>query len=866
MLLFRAAPATVAIAAASALHAARAVKVDVATVPTASFPEGAVAMRGSKRVASVASEAAEPQGLSATALVEQAAAVGGREGAASIAQQQMQQQLRQQLQLPSPSVAPPGVDNSSFLAPEVTSAAALSQGGALDDPPIEAFLGPTAICTLISSVVAFGASATFTAIRSRYPKFYGAGSVGTKLTTAPGHHGWAKSSMSLSLDDAVRHSGLDQAMLLEFAHVSMQILFSIGCITQLKYSFLWPLRYSAAEDFSGGASPVSPDAAWDFISADAWLDAIMTWLIVLVVQKHVCKAQARFRERRQAWLKDLPAPRATTLLVEDIPKEHCSDEKLKAFFNRLLRREVVASAHVVKRTEKLLNLVEQKMEVEAQLKHAEDRERSDTLDAGNEARPEESIESYKALREQLEQNIKAERMRIHLAAAACADGIYTTTGFVTFKTRYDAELALSIVSKGEEDCVNPFACCTPPEPSDIMYSDFLQDPEARKTQEALGYFSLLVLLVAYAPCSICAVAVSNADSVANWLPGALGGWFSKGQFFAALWNSLAGALMLQVYLSFAPSFLAAIQCKFFRSRAESWLQNRLQKWYFYFHLVHALLVPAVCLAFPTLMDGTETIGTVATATASQSAVGGLEAVTTAVGDFYLRFIIIQWAGGVLTMLRASSIFWYLIASVRGHGLALPFTPNASGAGAKPLEPEDQDYSGLGSRSARMSFALVLCLVFCAISPLMPVFGFLNFALCRLIYGYLTTFVESRKPDLGGIFWSTQMSHLQQGVVLFIFVSGVLLMDRGTGRWPGFVAWSSALLWYFFPSGDTHLQRSCDLKDLEEDVVKQPIQAQPSGSTYEQPELCELCFRSLIDQFDRGYLPARRGAWAMNEAG
>merc|ERR1719183_2752168 len=75
------------------------------------------------------------------------------------------------------------------------------------------------------------------------------------------------------------------------------------------------------------------------------------------------------------------------------------------------------------------------------------------------------------------------------------------------------------------------------------------------------------------------------------------------------------------------------------------------------------------------------------------------------------------------------------------------------------EPEDQDYYGMGSRSARFTLMLLIGLVFGTICPLMYVVVLLNFLACRLIYGYLIPFAESRKEDLGGEHWAMQMLHV-----------------------------------------------------------------------------------------------------------
>lgn len=52
-------------------------------------------------------------------------------------------------------------------------------------------------------------------------------------------------------------------------------------------------------------------------------------------------AQLSFLEHRFQWLKEIPAPRATTILVENLPKEYRSDEALRFYFLRLFGVEAI---------------------------------------------------------------------------------------------------------------------------------------------------------------------------------------------------------------------------------------------------------------------------------------------------------------------------------------------------------------------------------------------------------------------------------------------------------------------------------------------------------------------------------------------
>merc|ERR1719217_651000 len=99
------------------------------------------------------------------------------------------------------------------------------------------------------------------------------------------------------------------------------------------------------------------------------------------------------------------------------------------------------------------------------------------------------------------------------------------------------------------------------------------------------------------------------------------------------------------------------------------------------------------------------------------------------------------------------------------------------------EPEHQDYYGIGGRSARMTLVMVIALVYSTVSPLICLVALIFFYLCRVVYGYLLVFVETRKADHGGVFWVQQLRHLQHGMIVYAFLMLGILSHRGSNMGP-----------------------------------------------------------------------------------
>merc|ERR1719498_1264469 len=102
--------------------------------------------------------------------------------------------------------------------------------------------------------------------------------------------------------------------------------------------------------------------------------------------------------------------------------------------------------------------------------------------------------------------------------------------------------------------------------------------------------------------------------------------------------------------------------------------------------------------------------------------------------FYLSWFVLQWFTYTLILLRYMQLFKYsgLVA-----GMTLISNDDYKRRKAKFLaEPENPDCYGIGARSAETVLLLAVALVYCSLIPIICLFGFITFAITRIIYGYL----------------------------------------------------------------------------------------------------------------------------------
>lgn len=564
-----------------------------------------------------------------------------------------------------------------------------------------------------------------------------------------GYFGWFHASLALTTEQVQDCAGLDNAMLLEFSILGMKICLGISIPVVMIMS---PLNF-----LFGGGRPEANDLLEQFSIQNVadnnrlyWVYALLVWGIVFWTIYCLNQAQASFWTRRRKWLKDLPIIRATTLFVENIPREHRSDAKLEEFFERMFPG-TVQSAYVVRQTRSLLQLIEKRKEASMAIKKAEEQLAKDgqTPDTtphvltprGRTSTP--SIEHYEKIKMEADDSIRIERSRI-LTASAGSD-VYTDKGFVRFKNQRALLIAQNVHYTSDDE---QWEISIAPPAEDIRWRDLQLSKSYDDFKSVMGYTCLALVFIGFTPGAFLCENIAILIYVGPWQP---------------LWISLGPVMALHLFMSFLPMCFATIFRAFFALKSDTWAQLSIQNWYWWFMLFFIVMVTAI---------GTTVVHFAAQITESPYSLFPTLAYTLPEYTcFYWCFFIGQWFVFAWVLLRAQNVGRYLFYKI------ILRKEDAD----KISEPEDQAYDGIGARSARFSIYLVIAIVFCTLSPLMCLLGALGFGMCRISYGFLVVFAEIPKPDLGGAFWVQKLHHCF--MALYIYVSlmlGVLFTRCGWG--------------------------------------------------------------------------------------
>lgn len=343
--------------------------------------------------------------------------------------------------------------------------------------------------------------------------------------------------------------------------------------------------------------------------------------------------------------------------------------------------------------------------------------------------------------------IKTERSRLETEAKQ-EGGVNLSCGFVTFEDAVGAQMAVLLSGNVSEDS-EEWSLMVPPSPEDVLWNDLTQDQTANAGRTVLGFMLVSGLAFAYLPLVI---GITNVSKMVDLCEGVLVPLCPLN----SLWQGMAPTLGLVLMVGFLPTFLILIFQACFTLRAAQWGQAKLQVWYFWFQMLFVILATAI---------GQDFVGFVNTLASEPFSIFMKLADTMPFAThFYMNFLVLQWVAHTMNltryvMLMKFKAFSQLYDEETARGMS---------------EPEDQDYYGQGSRAARWSIMMVIGIVFGTLSPPINLLTFVNFGICRVVYGYLYVFAETKKTDLGGVFWVRQLEHLFWGNIVYgILMTGVL---------------------------------------------------------------------------------------------
>lgn len=594
--------------------------------------------------------------------------------------------------------------------------------------------------------------------------------------------GWISAAASVTDEQVMEKAGLDALMLLEFLRLFRRFLFTTGVVIAM---ILCPIHYVLGDvktqDLLGA---ISIDAVmhteqvprWFF-----WLHAVLVWCAVACMLQLIFEAHQKFLTFRFKWLMNIPEPRSTTLMVENIPRSHCSDEALRGYFVHLFSEEAIERAYVVRQTAQLekkvkkLNVAQEALLL-AQKSWAQDgyaKEKAPTVrdlkhwqDRGKPA-----IEFHTEKVQQARAAVTQERLRIELAVKNHDPHVCSSAGFVTFTSRRWCRLASREQYK---DDTSQIVVKMPPDPSDVVYRDLAKDPNMQAGSNFLAFICVALVMFFWAPMVAITSAMTSLDSLRRYAP-ILGSICDHHKWLKTLLQGLLATFALKFLMSMLPTLLMAIIRQFLTLKSGAWAQLKLQSRLFIFEIIFVLFITtlgaSISKTVQKLLDH------------PQNAIVIMATELPTASHFYLNYVILGW----FTLALELSRWWNcLMFAINSRFWDLETARQKS-------EPSDEDYYGMGARMARNALVATLAVVFLQVLPVIGLAAYAFFAIATVTHAYLVVYAEDRKPDLGGEFWVLSLRHVFFAMTVYVLLMTGTLSLKAEGRYAAVVTLCSLLL-------------------------------------------------------------------------
>jgi hypothetical protein len=288
--------------------------------------------------------------------------------------------------------------------------------------------------------------------------------------------------------------------------------------------------------------------------------------------------------------------------------------------------------------------------------------------------------------------------------------------------------------------------------------------------------------------------------------------------FQMIWSSEAPSIGLTIMVDFLPTLLVLIFTNCFAVYDRSGQQMKLSVWYFWMNMLFVVMVTAI---------GTSFLSFVKTVANDPLKIFHLLATTMPnCTHYYMNYLGMQWYSMAMQLTRYMGVIKYRIF-VRHH----------DEEEARDLaEPEDQDYYGIGSRTARFSTLVTIGIVFGTLSPPCSVLAWMTVLWIRTLFGFQFTFNETKKPDLGGAFAARAFHNVYCALhIYFVLMCGVLYV-RGNDCGPCIISLCGWI--YVFTSQAKFSQLKWENVEVDHLFSEEAKGAKRKAlhGKYEQPEM------------------------------
>jgi hypothetical protein len=302
---------------------------------------------------------------------------------------------------------------------------------------------------------------------------------------------------------------------------------------------------------------------------------------------------------------------------------------------------------------------------------------------------------------------------------------------------------------------------------DVKYQDLQLDPAQERKLNGVGMSMVIGLYFAFTPFIIGVSAIANLRTLRS--VEAIDNYFAANPGMAITVQGVLATAALQIFLMFYPTLVMNIFDTYYCLKSATWCQVKIQEFYYWFLMFFVVFVTAL---------GDSFLLQVKSIIASPGYIFVLFATTMPMAThYYMNFIALQPFTDMVVLLRHKCLLKY-------HAFKALYGPEK---GKAMSEPEGQDFFGIGARSARFTITLSIGIIYGTLAPLIFILTAVYFWCTRMIYGYLLVFAETKKADLGGVFFVNKLRHTLISTCFYCVLMVGVLGERAASVGPMCIA-------------------------------------------------------------------------------
>lgn len=619
---------------------------------------------------------------------------------------------------------------------------------------------------------------------------------------------WATYAWAVDDEKVLKIAGIDSFLYLEFHKFCLKVLMIIGPVVMLVLcpahyylgSRVWydpglgEVREMDSYSRLGMKTLTAPWHAPDFVVHEGltagasnellcWIHVAVVFFVVIVTVRMIRDAQKKFLDIHFNWLKEVSAPRSTTVLVHNIPNKLRSDEAIFSYFAALFSSQAIKRAYVVRDTDWKHRHLHAKVEsLESRLRSLEEAqllsrsaEPSMVRESVHRVRlslrsaltglPNHEDEAIAALRDSLEQaskDFEAHRAEVEDKAQSGDLAICSTTAFITFSSRRWCKLAIRQQLMTDR---NTMRMNLPPDPTDVRYEDLACDAATKASSRTLLMLLILLIFICWVPLTVFVSSLARLEELQHYKAFAwLQPLFDHNPQIESVFEGVLATLVLKIVMAILPTVLYEMLnfCGVLSShrRVQLWMQKVMFGYLVVFVVLVSALSQTVVHTLKRLAhDPTEAFNMMSKLPMSS--------------HFYISYLMVGCSLLPMNLLRAGPFGKYLLFKL--------LWGSSANETRKWSEPENEASYGMGARMSETAAMMVLAILYCSAAPSIIVAAIIYITLSMTVHRWLAVYAETKKPELGGAFWDTAMGHIFFALGLYVALMCAVLERSPHGK-------------------------------------------------------------------------------------